>query len=494
MTTEAPLSAAAFIAVWVVSAIVCTLLAGRWKYAAIAMAGIAGYSTFALAISVIVHPSLVTRIVIVSVFIPTGTICCLLPLQKYQHACLRLATSSAGAFGLIVTIALFAGVSAWSNVWERLWVSNGSDGWSSPQEKGLSGGYCLFMSLGVLCDWLLHNKLGENPDQKWDSYLANYTNTLPNEPGRAGTFTPLTSFWSRHFGYKGMDPIAKEVIYPTDADLKLSPPSPTLPKKHPSLFALSSHSRVFKPPRRPEILRKQKKDKALIPGFKRTRQAIKFSPLDVDDLSSSDDDEDSLKKTSVHMHAHQLPSSQSNSTATLVDETIQNRSTGAEHLDLAKETEKVKTAMKGYLDREAPDYSDYEEDVTVSATRNRIPRDAPGWAPPFLQRHSSPALAPRHAMAPYGILRPSFASAHSAPAVSPDVPLTSVPVPATPSLIRAIDRISQAQQAAYARWPSDDAGLPPPSDKPEIPRHSGGWQSFWRDVKARAAHDHLDTQ
>lgn len=120
--------------------------------------------TLGLAVCVIVHPSLLTRIILTSTFALIGIVFCLLPLHRYQHVFVRIATSASGAFGVVTSIALLSSVSAWSNVWQRLWVSDG-DGWGTDAEKGLSAAYCLMLLSGTTCDWLLRKKLGENPDE-----------------------------------------------------------------------------------------------------------------------------------------------------------------------------------------------------------------------------------------------------------------------------------------------------------------------------------------
>ena len=121
-------------------------------------------STFGVACTVMIHPSLKARIVLVSIFTPIGLVLCLLPLARYQHAFLRVATSSAGAFGMVLSIAILADIPVWREVWSRLWIDDAS-GWGSSIEKGLSTVYCILLLLGCLCDWFLHRKLGENPDE-----------------------------------------------------------------------------------------------------------------------------------------------------------------------------------------------------------------------------------------------------------------------------------------------------------------------------------------
>lgn len=121
-------------------------------------------STLAVAISVIVHPTLLTRIVLTAVFTPIGLVMCLLPISRTQHAFVRVGMASAGSFGTILSIAILARLSSWSDVWGRLWIQDGS-GWGTPKEKGLSAAFCLFLLVGVISDWFLKIKLGENPDE-----------------------------------------------------------------------------------------------------------------------------------------------------------------------------------------------------------------------------------------------------------------------------------------------------------------------------------------
>ena len=121
-------------------------------------------STFALAFAVIFHPSLLARHILVAVFTPIGLIMCLLPIARTQHTFVRLAMASVGAFGTVHSIALLAHITPWTEVWDRLWIKDGSN-WGTSKEQGLSAAYCLFVLLGIATDIFLRKKLGENPDE-----------------------------------------------------------------------------------------------------------------------------------------------------------------------------------------------------------------------------------------------------------------------------------------------------------------------------------------
>lgn len=89
---------------------------------------------------------------------------CIPRFSRFLHRALRITTTSAAAFSLILSIALLAHIPAWANVWERLWLSNG-ESWGTGQEKGLNAAFCIFMIAGIATDWLLKRWLGECPDE-----------------------------------------------------------------------------------------------------------------------------------------------------------------------------------------------------------------------------------------------------------------------------------------------------------------------------------------
>ncbi|KAI9064645.1 hypothetical protein FKP32DRAFT_1591267 [Trametes sanguinea] len=464
VSSDPPPSAGAFVAVWLLTGIVCAVLAARWKYVALGFAGLVGFSTLAVAISIIVHPSLLTRIILTAIFTPIGLIMCLLPIARTQHAFVRVGMASAGSFGTILSIATLAHLASWSDPWGRLWIHDGSD-WGTAKEKGLSAAFCLFLLVGVTSDWFLKSKLGENPDEKWDSYLAEYAATLPNASNRAGTFRPLQSFWARHFGHGGTDPIDKDIIFPADADLKRPiPDSPLKLYKKKSLAGSHSPpqtSRRFTPPQ--ELLRKDRKP---VLGRGRTREVIKFDPLDPYALSDSDSDDDELKKAP---HALVRSPTRTDSMATLTDD-----------------KPPLEKQAKGRHVKMDP-LSDDEEDVTTVAARQRSTSPGEQWSPDFIRRHSQRQL--HH--------QPSSAGTGSSNTLTPAV---FTPVPATPSLIKAVERVNAAQQEAFTRQAARSTdGLPLPMSSahtegqavpsPHVGHVRGpNWDAFWHDVKTKAGH------
>ncbi|KAL1754072.1 hypothetical protein FB107DRAFT_216445 [Schizophyllum commune] len=506
LTSASPLSSKSFIAVWLLPSLVPTLLGGRWKYCALAFAGITGGATFALGISVIIHPNLLTRVVLTAILVPLLTILTLLPFERSQRPATRFATASTGAFGTVTSIAILAGIPAWANVWQRLAQHDNID-WGTSKEQGLSAAFGILLCLGMASDFFLKRKFGECPDEKWDGYLASYAANLPNEAGRAGTFQPLQSAWDRMLHGK-RTPGEKEILFPDEGfqDTKYSvpstPTSPTKLSKHallPQQHALlpqhqtllpQSHTLLSQPQQSqfrlsPECLKKPRSLPKLRGFGRKPREAVKFRPFEAvksrpfgKDISDSDDEEGDVLDTPPPPARPWLQSrpsfSSTNTAATLVD------INSATFLDAAAERVKIRNK----LGTDSPDYSDYEEDVTTTAH---------GGSEEWRRTSSGGGRASS------GGGHPSSSGGHSSATLTS--PLGAVP--ATPSLIKAIDRIQQAQKVAFAPdgMPrvSDDAGKfsPQALGSPTAPAlltpqqglatpQRDHWDGFWKDVRDQA--------
>jgi len=121
-------------------------------------------TSLALAMSVSIHPNLLTRRILLALLVPVFCILTVTPFARTQRSSIRLAASASGTFGLILSIALLAHVQPWSNVWERLWIRDGN-GWGTGSERALSAGYWLILITGCLTDWALKRCCGGNPDE-----------------------------------------------------------------------------------------------------------------------------------------------------------------------------------------------------------------------------------------------------------------------------------------------------------------------------------------
>ncbi|KLO17304.1 hypothetical protein SCHPADRAFT_846773 [Schizopora paradoxa] len=243
-TSSHTLTPTTFLVIWVFSVIPTTILGGRWKPFALLFIGMSGGISLSLGLSVLTHPSLPARVVLSSVMTPLVTILVLLPLvvqplqEHFQHPMTRFATSCIGAFSVTMAIAIFTrstSSSSWANAWDRLWVANGV-GWENARERGFDVLFCVLWAAGAGSDWALKRWIGQDPDEKWDSYLADYTSTLPNLNDRAGNFQPLKSWWTRvmakvHLsGDTNSDSVAPlDIIFPSDAELALKAPYGQIP-------------------------------------------------------------------------------------------------------------------------------------------------------------------------------------------------------------------------------------------------------------------------
>lgn len=430
LTSDPPLTPVQFLLIHITTSLLFTFLGGRFKIAALSCIGLAGGVSFALIISVVLHPSLLTRLIFVAIITPLSTIATLLPIVRTQHGALRFAAASTGSFGMAVSIALLARQSSWANVWERLWeATSPGDDWGSSIEHGFSALACLMFALGIVTDWFIRKKIGENPDQKWDSYLARYASRLPNNHDRAGSFRPVLSLWQRLF----QSPEPAPVIFPSDIDLKSAPTlSPYANMK------TKSSKRVRKP------------------------VDVKFRPLgDYSDSDSGSDSDREWERKPVPLTYPVLAK------PWLKDERSSTPLSGATLYDSDDDIDKHKPSLKSILVPQ--NYSDTDgEDITTPHStplkRVKSHRDEPGWKPDFLKRYSTSP-------------QPSSQSAESRQSPAGAVPMT-------PSLIRAIDRIAVAQNEAYS-------GLPPLSPPPLLhPEFEQKYRGFWERVQQKAS----DTQ
>lgn len=414
VTSSEPLKPVPFASVWLLSSLAISTAAGRWKYFAFIASGFCGGATLALAISVTIHPSLLTRIALVTVFASTLAILTPLPIARSQKVLLRTSSSAAGSFGLILSIALFSNIEPWYNVWERLWVRSDIQ-WGSSQEKGLSAGFFLFFASGFCVDWWLRSKFGENPDQKWDSYLAQYVANLPAEPDRAGVFHPFSSIWSKAPPrYPGIEPVA------------------------PSEVSQDSHQ--------------VKRDKWVDDGRflkTKTRESIKFRPLDDKDSTDSEIEAPCVSKGDAR-HATPYPwligaDSTHSSTSTVLGDVLHPR------VAYERDPNKVDPQTRLSPDLEVldlPNYTDHEMDIAPS-TKPAGYGSNPNWTPRFL-RHKAQHHKPQ----------------------------TNDPRTTHPSdySILGTDRHVPQQENR-----SD------PLNKLENPR----WQAFWRDVNEKIQHKEI---
>lgn len=477
LSSSAPLSPKSFLSVWLLSALAATIPSGRWRYCAFAASGIAGGSTFALALAVILHPPLLTRTILTAIILPTQTILTILPLPRYRHMFLRLSLSATGAFGIVLSISLFAGVESWANVWERFWVANGQ--WGSSSERVLSATYCFLLVGGTGCDWMLRRKFGENPDQKWDSYLTTFSQNLPD---RAGTFQPLTPIWSRPFrlGRHATPPTPHAVVFPADENLKSQISTPLKQKNPISISQLTGGFESQPYLKKKGCLRRQ---------AEKTRDPVKFGGELFS--SGSDSDEDKLR-TPPGFGRSLLDMRRSSSPPVSVG--FMRSLSKMTHANI-KELTKVKMETRAHHD-ESLGYSDFDEDDVTSAAAMQRNRDVPGRSPDFLRRYSETG----------GSSTTSQRTAVEKP--SPAISSVSAPegaVPMTPSLIKAIDRIAVAQQAGYSAagkplrpcLPSSKSSNPAwllgPQVSPSSPlsadeHKSAIWDAFWTDVGQKARH------
>lgn len=270
--------------------------------------------------------------------------------------------------------------------------------------------------------------------QKWDSYLASYAANLPNANDRPGTFKPAVGFWKRLTDPPPKDPIT-------------FPPDTALGKRSSASDPLFRSAKLSRTSSRPHL---QTKFKTL---------AVKGAHYSSDSSSSSSDSEMDIPRP----WAKRSSSRGSLGGATLAGSHNDSRSKGS----------KEKGKRKGV----DPEYSD--EESTPQGNTSPMDRDAPGWMPGFIKRHSSRKAQDLESGSVELDLKGVWKDSNpdNSPASAPSAPSSKPPsgaVPITPSLINALDRVSRAQSEAYA-----GARTPPTSG-------GGEWGAFWQAVGAKA--------
>jgi hypothetical protein len=333
----------------------------------------------------------------------------------------------------------------------------------------------------------------------WDHYLAKYSANLPNAADRAGVFQPFSnSFWSRLFGVKKPStPMADPIRWPDDKDL--TPGFKSHPFENGYFMETPSQASMdsFKNAKGPESLKSNgsytRARLKVHPSSSRRKEGVKFKPLDSPDDGLSSDSEDDTQNTSTPTRARpfsilQTSLNSASGSSTLAesngDKAVSKTIGGSERIKLVR-AKAGRDVHETDSDGEIPEYSDYEEDITTAKRRKtRAERNSPGWRPEFLQR--------RHLS---GNVTSGKVPEAAALATSPG----AIPVNATPSLIKAMDRITAAQQEAFSKV-ENQAG--PASPQPEISAsedpisqeqenretkaRAARWQEFWREVKEKA--------
>ncbi|KAG8726076.1 hypothetical protein FRC11_000891, partial [Ceratobasidium sp. 423] len=324
----------------------------------------------------------------------------------------------------------------------------------------------------------------------WDNVLGTYTTAFPPEASRTGTFMPIKSRWAAfkeklHFNTTN-NRVEKPLLFPSDPQL-----APTLPK-------FRQDPPVFRP---------------RVPG------TFARDPYDSDSDSDIGGGEKPPQRTP---NERKWTASTNYSDATLVNPEGLRRYHKAGR---AFQHPAIFTASPSGSHIEYGD-KDVERSPELNLGPHRIEPskdDDANWRPVFLKRSDSINSAKAEVvdaesrdvttMAPVA-LYPSDnqydfrkSDHRSSGAGTPTYALadgsSSTPglVPATPSLIRALDRVSRAQRQAYTRRPLDDEmdGSVRISSRDRDDAHQNidngapengdndRWRGFWNDVQQKAA-------
>jgi hypothetical protein len=282
--------------------------------------------------------------------------------------------------------------------------------------------------------------------------------------------------WSKWFGHSHPDPLHTPV--PVHHDIKDDFDPVYLEKVRPRTKETTLRALRFD--RGFGFLRKAKQRAIHRSQLPRNRQVVKFQPLDVDELYSSDSDSGlddvkskALLESPVTIHVQPWLTSRPSMGSILTDSTeltlLDMEPLGARIKPTNELDRNEKKKAKSLMPRQHMHDVDHpftEDRTSETKTSHHDPR----WAPPFLrQLHKSPKedKGSRGGETPPG-----------------DVPMTH-------SLINAPDPIGVAQEQAYgssASYASSDSASQtvhegPPAADHEDQKYGGmKWDMFWKDV------------
>ncbi|KAH7337120.1 hypothetical protein B0J17DRAFT_666359 [Rhizoctonia solani] len=482
-TETAHLSTPAFLVIWLLSAIILTFVCGRWKYAALTFGGILGGACTGLILAISLHPSLLARLVLALIVTIVLTGGALLPFPIVRHTSLRIATSATGAAGVINACAILGSsatdneLASWSNAWLHLVLLHDSDSaelqWGTGKSKGLTAACFFLWMMGAACDWYMKHRVGEDPEEAWDNVLGSYAATFPPETSQTGIFTPVKSHWAAFKNKINSSATTtrseKPLLFPTPSLRQLSLNS----VKTPRLLLYSGHACLAHQP---------------YPYY-----------------SDSDSDLGEGEKPSRRIpNERKWTGSTNYSDTTLVNSEGPRRHRG---IGRASQRPPILIASPSSSHIEYGD-KDAERSPELNLGPHRIEpskTDDGNWRPVFLQRSDSiKSVTAEMVEVESRDVTTMAPTVYSADYQSGRLDSSSTPglVPATPSLIRALDRVSRAQRQAYVERPlidvADDIarGLPS-SNSGDAPynarseslehRENDRWRGFWNSVQQKAA-------
>lgn len=112
------------------------------------------------------HPSLISRLVLLCLFIVISLCGTFIPILKDRNLrrwTVRSSGACLGSLGIIVSISVFSKVYGWESAWLRLIVKDGGEKWLTSKEKGLAFVFVLFALIGTASDWFLDRRYGADP-------------------------------------------------------------------------------------------------------------------------------------------------------------------------------------------------------------------------------------------------------------------------------------------------------------------------------------------
>ncbi|KAJ3823397.1 hypothetical protein F5880DRAFT_1612912 [Lentinula raphanica] len=396
------LSPAAFTAIWVLSSLFSAFLSGRYAIVALMLTAFTGGSLFCLALSIIIHPPLEARIVLVIVGI-SNTVYVdseLRPPARLVSQCPSHSYLPRPRLGLLL-----------------IPIST-----SPPPLPG---------------DWALNRKWGESPEERWDEYLEDYLEGYGGDPNRAGVFEREKSLWEKVVG-----------SFSTESAQGKSDSFDNVPSKlrKSSSRSISDQDTLPVYEYNPPAGLLSKKHRRTI-QFGRRKEVVKFRPLDEDDDSEDDETADRAgpPEYSDYEDEGQEESDILTAKPTLGTPMKTNTPNAGKPPSWSPSFLKDhRRSSRSIPLSSASSASSERTAVPMSSTSSSVPSSSTAHMPSSPTVSSAPPVDTVQ-------LQPQTPTQTQAPvAVQVPVPVPGlVAVPPTPSLLTAINRVERARKEAY---------------------------------------------
>ncbi|PWN46624.1 hypothetical protein IE53DRAFT_391210 [Violaceomyces palustris] len=200
------LSPQSFFGIWLSTGLMGAFVGGHFRMVGQVLSGLlAGPSLTIFLTAMFGIRTIIIRAVLLCVSTSVLTAPLVVPKRSVIHFhVLNLCTSLVGMLSLLLGVALYAPPQASSKAWidllALLFAKDGSETqtqavkkWGTSSFKGYIAGAALGTAAGFAFELLLHSKAAEDPEEEWNEYLGAYTKRFESLGGGAGGYANVVN-------------------------------------------------------------------------------------------------------------------------------------------------------------------------------------------------------------------------------------------------------------------------------------------------------------